>query len=89
LTIIQPGCIIIVVEFNATLRGDKMNNELLVRIIDSKGLKKQFIAKQLGVRRETLYNKLTGKTDFTATEIKLLAKLLSLSQKDVQQIFFS
>ena len=66
-----------------------MNNDLLERMIEGKGLKKQFIAESLGISRETLYNKLTGKTEFTAAEIRRLAKILSLSQKDIQRIFFN
>lgn len=65
-----------------------MNMKLLKEIIDSKGMKYQFIAGKLGISRESLYNKLNGKTEFTAGEIRGIADALSLNFSTIQEIFF-
>ena len=65
-----------------------MNMKLLKKIIDSKGIKYQYLAGKLGISRESLYNKLNGKTEFTAGEIRNMADALSLSFATIQEIFF-
>lgn len=49
----------------------------LVAEIAKKGLKKTEIASRLGMTPETLKNKLTGKTEFTLDEIKILLNIFS------------
>ena len=39
--------------------------------------------------RETLYNKLCGKTEFKVSEVSTLARLLRLTPKEVDKIFFA
>ncbi|WP_295245104.1 DUF739 family protein [Veillonella sp.] len=63
--------------------------DLLYNLIQKKGLKLSFIANKLGITRYSLYNKLEGKTEFKASEIKVLIELLSLKAKDVIKIFFT
>ena len=65
-----------------------MNMKLLKEIIESKGEKYQYIAEKLGISRESLYNKLNEKTEFTAGEIRGVAEILSLNISTIKAIFF-
>lgn len=47
------------------------------------------IAKCLGINEGSVYNKRTGKTDFTAREIRLLKERFDLTPEEVDSIFFS
>lgn len=63
---------------------------LLKEKIESSGLKKNFIAKQLNLTPQGFYLKANGKYDFTSSEIQCLCKLLRISaQREVKAIFFS
>ena len=64
-----------------------MKLELLNDKIRVSGLKKNYIAEQMGIDRVSLYNKLAGKTEFTVTEIISLCDILKLNDKDKKQIF--
>ena len=63
-------------------------NELRRRIKDS-GMTMTFIAKKSGFLRETLYNRLNGVGDFTASEMLALSDVLHLSNDDRDKIFFA
>lgn len=66
------------------------NVELLKEKVADSGLKTAFIVKHLGVSRATWYNKLNGKTPFTAEEIKKLCDTLRItSLREREDIFFS
>lgn len=65
------------------------NIELLDKAIDNSGLKITYIAKQLGITREGLYKKLKGETEFKASEIIAVQKLLNLSNVMRDKIFFA
>lgn len=47
------------------------------------------IAKEAGIVRETLYNRLNGLGDFTSKEIVGLTKALNLSREERDKIFLS
>lgn len=47
------------------------------------------ISKKSGILRETLYNRLNGVGDFTASEIVSLTEVLNLSRKERDEIFLS
>ena len=51
------------------------------------GYKKSFIAAQLSLSRAGLHSKIAGNTEFTASEIVALQKLLGLSMKERDTIF--
>jgi DNA-binding phage protein len=51
-------------------------------------MKMTSIAEKSGIVRETLYNRLSGIGDFTATEIVGLTDTLRLSKAEREQIFF-
>lgn len=58
------------------------------KITDS-GLKKTFIAEQLGISYPGYLNKETGKTEFVASEIPIMRKLLNLTDSETRKIFLS
>lgn len=66
-----------------------VNTILLRNKIRDSGLKINYIAQRSGILRETLYNKLNGKSEFTASEIVSLTKILSLTKKERDEIFLS
>lgn len=47
------------------------------------------VAKKSGILRETLYNRLNGIGDFTASEIVSLTITLNLSKEERDKIFLS
>lgn len=59
----------------------------LKEIIDSKGIKLGFIAKELGITYQGLLNKLQCKTKFNAVEISILKDILNLSLEEIDRIF--
>ena len=65
-----------------------VNIKLLRKKMDESGLKITAISKQSGITRETLYNRLLGKGEFTASEIVALTKVLKLTKAEREQIFF-
>lgn len=57
-------------------------------IADS-GMKITAIAKKIGITREGFYKKLNNETEFKASEILALQKILRLSNKKRDEIFFA
>jgi transcriptional regulator with XRE-family HTH domain len=67
--------------------GVSMTNTLEFEIaIKRAGLTKREIAKRLGLSEQGLYKKINNETEFKASEIDKLAKMLSIS--NVDEIFF-
>lgn len=62
--------------------------KLLKRRIDESGMTMVAISQKTGILRETLYNRLNGKGEFTASEIVALSKVLTLSTVERSEIFF-
>ena len=62
--------------------------ELEKRIKDS-GLKKSYICKVLDLSYQGFMNKATNINLFNTQEVKKLCKLLNISMKDKERIFFS
>lgn len=58
-------------------------------IINDSGMTMVAIAEKSGIVRETLYNRLDGKGEFSAPEIVGLTKTLHLTRKDRDRIFLS
>lgn len=65
-----------------------VNIELLKQEIEDSGMTMVSIASRSGILRETLYNRLAGKGEFTASEIAGLTKALGLSKAKRDHIFF-
>lgn len=64
-----------------------VNTDSLYSLIDQKGLKKGFVATQLGLSRQGFLNKATGKNEFTYSEACKLFNILSASEEEQQKIF--
>lgn len=64
------------------------NTELLNLKIKESGFKKEFLAKEIGIKRSTLYKKVNNQLDFKDKEIQKLCKLLKLTKTETFQIFF-
>lgn len=63
--------------------------KLLAETIDESGLKREYIAGKVGITREGLWNKISGRTEFTASELAALKDVLSLSNARFRRIFFA
>lgn len=55
--------------------------------MDESGMTMVSIAKKSGILRETLYNRLNGKGEFTASEIVKLSDVLHLTKAEREHIF--
>lgn len=66
------------------------DTEKLNKYIEDSGLKKTYIAKTLGIRVDTLSNKIANRAEFKATEINKLCSLLGIENlEEKEAIFFS
>lgn len=61
----------------------------LKKEIENSGMTMVSIASKSGISRETLYNRLAGKGEFTASEIAGLTTSLHLSRMQRDYIFFN
>jgi len=66
-----------------------VNIELLKNVIDDSGMKMVAISEKSGIKRETLYQRLKGSGEFTASEIVGLVNALKLNKSQREAIFFS
>ena len=64
-----------------------LNINLLEKRIDDSGMTMVAIAEKTGILRETLYNKLKGSSEFKASEISSISRVLGLSSSDRDAIF--
>ena len=64
------------------------SKKLSDEIADS-GITITAIAKKLGIAREGFYKKLNNETEFKASEISALQKILRLTNKKRDEIFFA
>lgn len=65
------------------------NKDLLERYIEKSGYKKSFIAKKLGITSYGFLLKINNKSEFKASEIKILCTLLNIGIADSMAIFFA
>lgn len=64
------------------------DTKLLREAIDKSGMSITFISNEIGISRGALYKKINNITEFKASEITKLSKILSLSNKSRDGIFF-
>ena len=69
------------------MNTNKMNTKL-DKVIYESGLKLEAIARKMEINRVSLWNKIQGRTEFKASEITSLAKILNLSAEQRDDIFF-
>lgn len=62
---------------------DKLNE-----LIFKSGLKKRYIAEQLGISEVSLWSKSNNKTKFTGVEVDTLCKLLNVNNLNQQRAIF-
>ena len=62
--------------------------EKLKKTIKDSGMTMVAVSQKSGITRETLYNRMNGIGDFTATEIIGLSKTLNLKKSERENIFF-
>lgn len=68
--------------------GERMTDTaLLDEVIESKGIKYNFLARELGLSDYGFYKKRNGLTEFTVAEVVKLSKLLELPRDLRDQIF--
>ena len=65
------------------------NTELFSKAVEGKGLKMEFIAKELGITSQSLRNKVNNRTEFKASEHDTIKRVLGLKQGEFVSIFFS
>ena len=65
------------------------NTEVLSEEITNSGITITAIAKKLGITREGFYKKLNNETEFKASEISAIQRILNLSNKKRDDIFFA
>lgn len=63
--------------------------EKLKDTINDSGITIVALANKTNILRNTLYNKLSGKTEFTASEIESISDVLHLDSSDREAIFFA
>ena len=61
--------------------------KMLKEKITDRGMTVKAVAEKSGILRETLYNRLKGVGEFTASEIVSLSNVLNLSQTERDDIF--
>ena len=67
----------------------QVNTSKLKAKIVEKGLLQDAVAMQLGMTSATFNYKLNNKTEFKASEIKMLIAILELTTDEVMAIFFA
>ena len=65
------------------------NTKLLKEVVKASGLKKKFIAEQIGASYRSYLNKENGITGFFADELCVMVRLLNLSEQEMMNIFFA
>lgn len=65
------------------------SRELLEQAIKDSGLKKVYIAKQIGVSNAGLANLLRGRSEFRESQMQKLCQLLNLNEEQRTAIFFA
>lgn len=85
-------CIMVIVNLiHANKKGGDTltdSEKLKAKIRDS-GYRIRFLAEQLGISYQALYNKVDNKTQFLASEIMRFSDLLNLTPEERDDIFFT
>lgn len=66
-----------------------MDKDLLLYYAKKAGKSREDLAKALNLSKKTIDNKLSGRTEFTATEIRSLAQVCQINGGELVQIFFA
>lgn len=66
-----------------------INTSLLKSKLNESGLKTSYIAKSLNITKQSFYNKLNNRNDFTVEQAFKIQDLLGLDSSDLRNIFFA
>lgn len=66
-----------------------MNNDLLKKVIQDRGIKITSLADKIGISRQSLSQKLNGEREFAQGEILAIKNNLRLSDEEFMLIFFN
>lgn len=66
-----------------------MDKDLLIYHMKRAGKTRPELAQALGISKKTLDNKLSGRSEFTAPEIKRTANYFELNPAEIFEIFFA
>ena len=65
-----------------------VNSAMLNEIIKESGIKKEVVARRLGISTTSLTSKAEGRTDFKSEEIVSLKSIFNLSLSQINDLFF-
>lgn len=65
-----------------------LNELLLSETIAKSGIKQGKLAEIVGISRQAMNNKLTGKNEFTLGEVQRLSVALGIPREDIPNYFF-
>lgn len=65
------------------------NVKALEKVMDGRGIKRQFVANSLGLTYQGFLYKLSQRSDFTIPEAQKLVEVLRLTDDERNEIFFS
>lgn len=65
------------------------NNELLQNKIDASGMTITAICDKASITRASFYNKITGKREWKASELKKICDTLNMTKEEFNVIFFN
>lgn len=67
-----------------------VNTEMLNKRIDESGLKRAYIAQELGMTRQSLSYKVNNNSEFLSSEVQGLCKLLGITRlREKEALFFA
>ena len=66
-----------------------MDKELLIYYVKRGGKSLEDLAKGIGISTKSLYNKMSGRSDFSASQIRGIATFLNIGAKEICDIFFN
>ena len=66
-----------------------VNSKRLKQRIRESGYRVDFVAKACGLSYYGFQQKMSGKYEFKASEIKAVARLLDLTDQEIREIFFN
>ena len=90
LTNVLHSDIILIVDGRSTeRRGNMLNQKALRKKMIDVGVTVKDLVKVLNISRSAVYYKLTGKHDFTASEISAIRYILHLTNDETAYIFFA
>lgn len=62
---------------------------MLKQTIEESGLRVEYLANKCNISKQAFYNKLNGKSDFSAEEVGVMRKVLRLDMNQIVDIFLS